>query len=101
MGFEPGRAASDLSVTAGLTVLATDGFAGNRALMQRFCAELGDPFHGGVSTRPATRSAGWSRSASSCATWAPACGTGRSRCDGTRVNPALPWLGAVLVNRRR
>ncbi|WP_369226207.1 hypothetical protein AB5J52_35990 [Streptomyces sp. R39] len=36
-----------LAVSARTTVLATDGFAGNRALMREFCAELGDPFHGG------------------------------------------------------
>ena len=32
---EPGRAATDVAVSARTTVLATDGFAANRALMQR------------------------------------------------------------------
>ena len=52
----------DLVVQRGVTVLATDGFAGNRALMQEYCAELGDPFHGGVSTATGD-SIGWLRAA--------------------------------------
>ena len=87
-------------MSAGLTVLATDGFAGNRALMQRFCPELGDPFHGGVSTATGD-SIGWLeplgvelRNMGACLRH------GQVTLRGTRVNPALPWLGAVLVNRR-
>ena len=90
----------DLVFQAGVTVLATDGFAGNRALMQEYCAELGDPFHGGVSTATGD-SIGWLRplgaefrNMSSCLRH------GQVTLRGTRVNPALPWLGAVLVNRR-
>ena len=95
-GRQGGR---DLVVSADLTVLATDGFAGNRALMQEFCAELGDPFHGGVST--ATGDAlGWLRPLGAELRNMGAClRHGQVTLHGTRVNPALPWLGAVLVNR--
>ncbi|NUO92680.1 MAG: FAD-binding protein [Dermatophilaceae bacterium] len=90
---------NELVVSADLTVLATDGFAGNRALMQEFCAELGDPFHGGVST--ATGDAmGWLRPLGADLRNMGAClRHGQVTLHGTRVNPALPWLGAVLVNR--
>ena len=91
---------SDLVVTAGTTVLATDGFAGNRTLMQEFCAELGDPFHGGVSTATGD-SIGWLRPLGAEFRNMSAClRHGQVTLHGTRVNPALPWLGAVLVNRR-
>lgn len=100
VGLRARQGGHDLSVTAGLTVLATDGFAGNRALMQRFCPELGDPFHGGVSTATGD-SIGWLeplgvelRNMGACLRH------GQVTLRGTRVNPALPWLGAVLVNRR-
>lgn len=89
----------DLTVSARLTMLASDGFAANRALMQRFCPELGDPFHGGVSTSTGD-SIGWLeplgvelRNMGACLRH------GQVTLRGTRVNPALPWLGAVLVNR--
>ena len=99
VGVRARQGGHDLSVSAGLTVLATDGFAGNRALMQRFCPELGDPFHGGVSTATGD-SIGWLeplgvelRNMAACLRH------GQVTLRGTRVNPALPWLGAVLVNR--
>lgn len=99
VGVRAQQGGSELVVSAGLTVLATDGFAGNRALMQEFCAELGDPFHGGVST--ATGDAlGWLRPLGAELRNMGAClRHGQVTLHGTRVNPALPWLGAVLVNR--
>jgi fumarate reductase flavoprotein subunit len=99
VGVTARQGGTDLVVSAGLTVLATDGFAGNRALMQEFCAELGDPFHGGVST--ATGDAvGWLRPLDAEFRNMGAClRHGQVTLHGTRVNPALPWLGAVLVNR--
>ena len=91
---------NDLVVTASATVLATDGFAGNRALMREFCAELGDPFHGGVSTATGD-SIGWLRPLGAELRNMGAClRHGQVTLRGTRINPALPWLGAVLVNRR-
>ena len=67
--------------------------------MQEFCAELGDPFHGGVSTATGD-SVGWLRALGADFRNMSAClRHGQVTLRGTRVNPALPWLGAVLVNR--
>jgi fumarate reductase flavoprotein subunit len=100
IGAHARQGGHDLRVSARVTMLATDGFAGNRALMQRFCPELGDPFHGGVGTATGD-SVGWLepmgvelRNMGACLRH------GQVTLHGTRVNPALPWLGAVLVNRR-
>ena len=100
VGVDARQGGHDLTVSARVTMLATDGFAGNRALMQRFCPELGDPFHGGVGTATGD-SVGWLeplgvelRNMGACLRH------GQVTLHGTRVNPALPWLGAILVNRR-
>jgi fumarate reductase flavoprotein subunit len=100
IGVTARQSGADLTVSAGTTVLATDGFAGNRALMREFCAELGDPFHGGVST--ATGDAvTWLRDLDVEFRNMGAClRHGQVTIHGTRVNPNLPWLGAVLVNTR-
>ncbi|WP_411089973.1 FAD-binding protein [Streptomyces sp. 061-3] len=100
IGVTARRSGADVTVSAGTTVLATDGFAGNRAFMREFCAELGDPFHGGVST--ATGDAiGWLRDLDVEFRNMGAClRHGQVTIHGTRVNPNLPWLGAVLVNTR-
>jgi fumarate reductase flavoprotein subunit len=88
-----------VEVSAGRVVLATDGFAGNADLMRRHCAALGEPFFGGTST-----------STGDSVAWLEALGVdfrNMAAClrhgqvtvgHGTRVNPNLPWLGAVLVN---
>ena len=98
VGVRAHQGGHDLVVSAAVTVLATDGFAGNRALMREFCPELGDPFHGGVST--ATGDAvEWLRALGADLRNMGAClRHGQVTLRGTRVNPALPWLGAVLVN---
>ena len=100
VGLHARQGGNDLEVAARTTVLATDGFAGNRALMARHCAGLGDPFHGGVSTSTGD-AIGWLaeldvefRNMAACLRH------GQVTLHGTRVNPALPWLGAVLVNTR-
>lgn len=90
---------AELTVSAAATVLATDGFAGNRDLMREYCADLGEPFHGGTSTAtgdaiPWLRALGVDlRNMGSCLRH------GQVTARGTRVNPNLPWLGAVLLNR--
>lgn len=89
----------DLTVTATTTMLATDGFAGNRDLMREYCADLGEPFHGGVSTATGDAIA-WLRELGADFRNMGAClRHGQVTTRGTRVNPNLPWLGAVLVNR--
>ena len=83
------------------TVLAADGFAATGQLIARVLPDLGDPFYGGVSPpRPATPSGLGARlGARGSATWAPACGHGLVVLGhGTRVSPALPFIGAVLVD---
>jgi fumarate reductase flavoprotein subunit len=88
-----------VEVAARRVVLATDGFAGNADLMRRHCAALGEPFFGGTST-----------STGDSVAWLEALGVefrNMGAClrhgqvtvgHGTRVNPNLPWLGAILVN---
>lgn len=87
-----------IDVSAGTVVLATDGFANNRTLMARYCAELGEPFYGGVSTSTGD-SVGWLEALGAQFSNMGAClRHGQVTLRGTRVNPALPWFGAVLVN---
>lgn len=86
-------------IRAGAVVLAADGFANDRALVEEHLSHLGTPFYGGVST-----------STGDALAWARRLG-GRLRNmgaglrsglvvvgHGTRVSPALPFNGAVLVN---
>jgi fumarate reductase flavoprotein subunit len=86
-------------VRAGSVVLATDGFAASPALMARFCADLGDPFYGGVSTSTGD-AVGWLERVGATFRNMGACL--RSGLvvvgHGTRVSPALQFNGAVLVN---
>ena len=100
IGVTARQSGHGVTVSAGATVLATDGFAGNRALMREFCAELGEPFHGGVAT--ATGDAvEWLRALDADFRNMGAClRHGQVTTRGTRVNPNLAWLGAVLVNLR-
>ncbi len=99
VGVTARQGSQDLSVSAGTTMLASDGFAGNRELMREFCPELGEPFHGGVST--ATGDAiGWLQPLDVDFRNMGAClRHGQVTLRGTRVNPNLPWLGAVLLTR--
>jgi fumarate reductase flavoprotein subunit len=86
-------------VQAGSVVLATDGFAASPELMARYCADLGDPFYGGVSTSTGD-AVGWLERVGAPFRNMGACL--RSGLvvvgHGTRVSPALQFNGAVLVN---
>ncbi|GAA0984315.1 FAD-dependent oxidoreductase [Acrocarpospora macrocephala] len=86
-------------IGAGAIMLAVDGFANNPALVREYLGDLGNPYYGGVST-----------STGDALTWVQRLG-GRVRNmgaglrsglvvvdHGTRVSPALPFHGAVLVN---
>lgn len=88
-----------VEVRARTTVVATDGFANNPELMARFAAGLGTPFYGGVSTSTGD-SIAWLEPLGAQWTHMEAClRHGQVTVGhGTRVNPALPWAGAVLVN---
>lgn len=86
-------------VAARSVVLACDGFAGSLDRMAQFGSDLGTPFHGGVATATGDALA-WLEK------WdLPTRNMGaflRSGLvvvgHGTRVSPALQFLGAVLVN---
>lgn len=86
-------------IRAGAVVLASDGFAGSPALVKEHLGHLGSPFYGGVAT--ATGDAlGW---ATGLGARLRNMGAGlRSGLvvvgHGTRVSPALPFNGAVLVD---
>lgn len=88
-----------IEVRATTTVVATDGFANNPELMRRFASSLGTPFYGGVSTSTGD-SIAWLEPLGAQWTHMEAClRHGQVTLGhGTRVNPALPWAGAVLVN---
>lgn len=90
---------AEVEVHAGTVVLATDGFAANQALMREHCVGVGDPFYGGVST--ATGDAvPWLEALGATFRHMGAClRSGLVVVDhGTRVSPALPFNGAVLIN---
>jgi fumarate reductase flavoprotein subunit len=88
-------------VRAGAIVLASDGFANSAPLAEEYLSHLGSPFYGGVST-----------STGDALPWAVSLGarlrnmgaglrSGLVVVDhGTRVSPALPFNGAVLLNTR-
>ncbi|MFI0368906.1 FAD-dependent oxidoreductase [Actinomadura sp. 1N219] len=86
-------------IRAGAVVLAADGFAGNRALVEEHLPHLGTPFYGGVSTSTGD-ALGWAlRLGGQLRNMGAALRSGLVVVDhGTRVSPALPFNGAVLVN---
>ncbi|TMR04330.1 FAD-binding protein [Actinomadura soli] len=86
-------------IRAGAVVLAADGFAGNRALVEEHLPQLGTPFYGGVSTSTGD-ALGWAlRMGARLRNMGAALRSGLVVVDhGTRVSPALPFNGAVLVN---
>lgn len=86
-------------VTARAVVLAADGFAANEKLLAQYCPEAVGAFYGGPSS-----------STGEALTWGIELGA-RTRNlgaflshglvvagHGTRLNPNLPFLGAVLMN---
>jgi len=86
-------------VRAGAVVLAADGFAGSRALVKEHLPHLGNPFYGGVSTSTGD-ALGWAlRLGARLRNMGAGLRSGLVVVDhGTRVSPALPFNGAVLVN---
>lgn len=86
-------------VRAGTTVLATGGFAGSADLMRRYCAALGEPLHGGVSTNTGD-AVGWLVDLGADLRNMGACLRHGLMVagHGTRLSPALPFYGAVLLD---
>lgn len=86
-------------VRAGAVVLATDGFAADQNLVERHLPHLGTPFHGGVSTSTGDALAWAERLGAQVRNMGAGLRSGLVVVDhGTRVSPALPFNGAVLVN---
>jgi len=87
-------------VRAGAVVLAADGFAANHDMLAQYAPDAAGRLYGGVST-----------STGDAITWGVSAGAATKnmtaflghglmvRETGTRLNPSLPLLGAVLVNR--
>jgi fumarate reductase flavoprotein subunit len=85
-------------VTARATVLATDGFAADPRLMAEHLLHLGDPFHGGTSTNTGDSIAWLAGLGAQFRNMGSALRSGLVVVGhGTRVSPALPFNGAVLV----
>jgi fumarate reductase flavoprotein subunit len=86
-------------IRAGAVVLGTDGFAANTDMMARHCPDGQESAYWGVST-----------STGDAIEWATRLGASTKHMGaflasglvvpghGTRINPALPFLGAILVN---
>lgn len=86
-------------VRAGAVVLATDGFAADQTLVERHLPHLGTPFYGGVSTSTGDALAWAARLGAQVRNMGAGLRSGLVVVDhGTRVSPALPFNGAVLVN---
>lgn len=88
-------------VRAAATVLAMDGFAGNRSLVAEHLAALGDPFYGGVATSSGDALPWLTELGAPLRNMGAALRSGLVVVGhGTRVSPGLPFNGAVLVNQR-
>jgi fumarate reductase flavoprotein subunit len=86
-------------VRAESVVLASDGFAGNHALMKEHLPHIGDPFYGGVATATGDALAWVTPLGAQLRNMGAALRSGLVVVDhGTRVSPALQFNGAVLVN---
>ncbi|ROO85602.1 fumarate reductase flavoprotein subunit [Actinocorallia herbida] len=86
-------------VRANAVVLASDGFAGSPALVKEHLSHLGAPFYGGVSTATGDALAWVLPLGARLRNMGAGLRSGLVVVDhGTRVSPALPFNGAVLVN---
>ncbi|MEU9840510.1 FAD-dependent oxidoreductase [Actinomadura sp. NPDC048032] len=86
-------------VRAGAVVLAADGFAADEALVEQHLPHLGTPFYGGVSTSTGDALPWALRLGARLRNMGAGLRSGLVVVDhGTRVSPALPFNGAVLVN---
>ncbi|QKG18691.1 FAD-dependent oxidoreductase [Actinomadura verrucosospora] len=86
-------------VRADAVVLAADGFAADQTLVKQHLPHLGTPFYGGVSTSTGDALAWARRLGAQVRNMGAGLRSGLVVVDhGTRVSPALPFNGAVLVN---
>ncbi|MDN4171701.1 FAD-dependent oxidoreductase [Nocardioides sp. SOB77] len=86
-------------IRARAVVLAADGFANDPALVREHLADLGTPFYGGVSTSTGDALAWAVRLGGRLRNMGAGLRSGLVVLDhGTRVSPALPFNGAVLLD---
>ena len=86
-------------VRAGAVVLASDGFGANQAMLAEFTPDAVHRVYGGVSTSTGEGITWGMEIGAATANMAAFLGHGLMvRETGTRLNPSLPFLGAVLVN---
>ena len=86
-------------VSAREVVLATDGFGANRSMLEAYCPDIVDSPYGGVSTSTG-EAIQWGQELGAATHQMGAfLGSGLTvPGHGTRVNPALPFLGALMVD---
>ena len=86
-------------VRAGAVVLAADGFGANQDMLTRYAPDAVGRVYGGVSTSTGDAITWGIDAGAATANMAAFLGHGLMvRETGTRLNPSLPFLGAVLVN---
>lgn len=86
-------------VLAGAVVLAADGFGANQQMLSRYAPDAVGRVYGGVSTSTGDAIEWGVRAGAATKNMGAFLGHGLMvRETGTRLNPSLPLLGAVLVN---
>ncbi|QIX28559.1 FAD-binding protein [Nocardioides sp. JQ2195] len=99
VGVEVRQNGSTQRVGADRVVLATDGFAQDPILMKEHLGHLGEPHNGGVATATGDALAWVLPIGAQLRNMGAALRSGLVVVGhGTRVSPALPFNGAVLVN---
>jgi fumarate reductase flavoprotein subunit len=99
-GIEISETSGVKRVSAGNVVLAADGFAANRDMMARYCPDAVDRPYGGVSTSTGDAISWGIGLGARVRNMGSVIGHGYVVHNvGTRLDPALPFLGAVIINR--
>lgn len=98
-GVRVDRAGAAEEIGAAETVLASDGFGNNAELVRQYCPTAADAFYGGVSTSNGDAVRWGIGLGAELHNMSAYLGSGMVVAGhGTRVNPNLPWLGALLVD---
>lgn len=98
-GVRVDRAGAVEEIEAAEVVLASDGFGNNRELVRTYCPTAADAFYGGVSTSNGDAVRWGVELGAELHNMSAYLGSGMVVAGhGTRVNPNLPWLGALLVD---
>lgn len=99
VGVRVNEAGVERTVRARSVVLAADGFGASRDMLEQHCPDVVDAPYGGVSTSTGD-AIRWGRDLGAATRYMGAfLGSGLMVAGhGTRVNPALPFLGALIVD---